>query len=272
MSTTASPMHPQSSTRHSVHSTVSPTPFAYNHNQNTYIDDSSDEDEGGVFFGAYQPAERLIVEQLSQQLSSPAQSPLASDSPILQRLSRNRVRKRDSREFLRRRTILLPRHENSSSPVRAVKEDKGKEKATISRWVGKAFETRFDLDPDDSDLSSPPSPYNNNDASPLKSPRDAQSDLTFDFSTFRLRDSPSPLVRRTLPRTVELNSDLEEEETEDDSSLAGDSDKESSGISVAFNDNSYTGNANLFADGVFHANIKMSDNSSESDVDGKPSL
>jgi hypothetical protein len=66
------------------------------------------------------------------------------------------------------------------------------------------------------------------DLTPSKTPRDAQSDLTLDFSAFQLQEksSPTPASRRLTPRTIELNSDIEDEEGEEDESSMGDSDKE----------------------------------------------
>lgn len=71
---------------------------------------SSDDDEAGVFFGAHKPSEQKIVAALSRSIPpSPAQHDLSRAAAAPRRSSLlNRVRKRDSREFLRRKTLLLP--------------------------------------------------------------------------------------------------------------------------------------------------------------------
>lgn len=115
----------------------------------------SSDDEAGVFFGAHRPIERKIVKALSRSKSSspsrsnaataaataapaavrerstagepstPSRVPSSSSGPRRSSLA-NRVRKRDSREFLRRKTLLLP-----CSPEKAQAE---------KIWEGGVFE------------------------------------------------------------------------------------------------------------------------------------
>ncbi|RXK41492.1 hypothetical protein M231_01200 [Tremella mesenterica] len=76
----------------------------------TDTDNSSDE-EGGVYFGSHDPEEENHLAKLSS-LPSPL-PPSPSNRPRLSRLTR--VKKRDSREFLRRKTLLLSGKENRDS-------------------------------------------------------------------------------------------------------------------------------------------------------------
>lgn len=72
-------------------------------------DFSSSDDEAGVFFGAHKPFESKIVSALSKSIpSSPATHDLSRAAGPRRSSLINRVRKRDSREFLRRKTLLLP--------------------------------------------------------------------------------------------------------------------------------------------------------------------
>lgn len=72
------------------------------------IDFSSSDDEAGVFFGTPKAVERKIVAALSRSIPA---TPIGRDrtpasGPRRSSLA-NRVNKRDSREFLRRKTLLL---------------------------------------------------------------------------------------------------------------------------------------------------------------------
>lgn len=77
---------------------------------------SSSDDEAGVFFGTPKAIERKIVASLSKTIPpSPASRDLALTAASGSRSSPTvkRVKKRDSREFLRRKTLLLAHPEVS---------------------------------------------------------------------------------------------------------------------------------------------------------------
>lgn len=129
---------------------------------------SSSDDEAGVFFGTPKAIERKIVASLSKTIPpSPASRDLArtaasgSRSPAVKR-----VKKRDSREFLRRKTLLLPAV-SSVSPAEKV-------------WEGNFYEK----DPPESDEVQ---------ASPKASPssEEGQSPNILDL-TASLVTEPSP--------------------------------------------------------------------------------
>lgn len=92
-----------------------------------FFDFASSDDEAGVFFGAHNPVERKIVASLSRSIpSSPASRNLSSIAEPRRSSLANRVKKRDSREFLRRKTSL------HGSPDRSVVAEKV--------WEGGFFE------------------------------------------------------------------------------------------------------------------------------------
>jgi len=73
------------------------------------FDFASDDDEAGVFFGAHNPIEHKIVASLSRSIPpSPASCSLSTiaEPRRASLAASNRVRNNDSREFLRRRTLL----------------------------------------------------------------------------------------------------------------------------------------------------------------------
>lgn len=122
---------------------------------------SSSDDEAGVFFGTPKAIERKIVASLSKTIPpSPASRDLArtaasgSRSPVVKR-----VKKRDSREFLRRKTLLLP----TVSPAEKV-------------WEGNFYEK----DPPESE-----------EVQVTPSPEDGQSPNILDMTT-SLVTEPSP--------------------------------------------------------------------------------
>lgn len=82
--------------------------------------DFSSDDEAGVFFGTPKAIERKIVASLSKTIPpSPASRDLAltaaSGSPRSSSIPTRRVKKRDSREFLRRKTLLLSHSESPAT-------------------------------------------------------------------------------------------------------------------------------------------------------------
>lgn len=68
------------------------------------IDFSSSDDEAGVFFGTPKAVEHKIAAALSRSIPA---TPLTRERPSAPRRSSSRLQKRDSREFLRRKTLLL---------------------------------------------------------------------------------------------------------------------------------------------------------------------
>ncbi|OCF61619.1 hypothetical protein L486_01273 [Kwoniella mangroviensis CBS 10435] len=143
--------------------------------------DTSDDDQG-VFLGDHRPDELSLIAKLSASTS-------ASPSPII-----HRAQKRDSREFMRRKTLLL-------SPT------------TKPNLVTRSVLTELQIRPDndDSDITSTPS------SSPLKqrtcscpTPSKAQdaSDLTLDFAAFNL-SSPRPPTNSIHSQSDSAGSDKE---------------------------------------------------------------
>ena len=149
-----------------------------------------------------------------------------------------RVKKRDSREFIRRKTLLPSVQENAEVEGKEVK--KVKEKI----WEG-GFHERRDtgIESDQESEASSPSPLRSTHASSrldgIPSETLVHSDLTLTFEAFRLADSPlTPLARPDHDeKENELSSpgsDTENGEdddvTTDDDSLNGDSDKENTAV------------------------------------------
>ena len=128
-------------------------------------DSNSSDDEGGVFFGSRDPREALLVAELSSK-PTPRRSPLAP------------LKKRDSREFLRRQTILF-------SAKKGADVYHAQERAWSGGFYEKGVTPRVMEDlSDDEDTGS--SKASNHDESPT--PTEHASDLTFEFSNFRLTD------------------------------------------------------------------------------------
>nr|XP_018261061.1 uncharacterized protein I303_06780 [Kwoniella dejecticola CBS 10117]OBR83219.1 hypothetical protein I303_06780 [Kwoniella dejecticola CBS 10117] len=114
-------------------------------------EDTSDDDQG-VFLGSHQPDELNLIAKLSTSTIA------ASSSAIV------RVKKRDSREFMRRKTLLL-------SPI-------------AKRPIFSERQIRAEDYSDNSPSTSPSKPSKCSSSTPLK-PQDT-SDLTLDFSQFHL--------------------------------------------------------------------------------------
>lgn len=113
---------------------------------------SSSDDEAGVFFGTPKAIERKIVASLSKTIPpSPASRDLALTAASGSSPSRSpavkRVKKRDSREFLRRKTLLLAHPE--VSPAEKV-------------WEGNFYEK----DPPTTEEQASPSSEGSNHQSP----------------------------------------------------------------------------------------------------------
>ncbi|WWC91875.1 uncharacterized protein L201_006824 [Kwoniella dendrophila CBS 6074] len=148
-------------------------------------EDTSDDDQG-VFLGHHRPDELEIIAKLS--VPSPSCSS-ATPSPVIRR-----VKKRDSREFMRRKTILL------SSAIKPISSPNPSPRPVLAE--------RQLYPEEESDASSSSSPTKNAKCScttPLKS-HDA-SDLTFDFAGFHL-SSPRPPTTPTAD-VEETGSDKE---------------------------------------------------------------
>lgn len=136
------------------------------------------EDEDGVFFGSHDPREAVLVAQLSSK-TTPQRSALAP------------LRKRDSREFLRRQTLLLSSRSNRTSHSKLERT-----------WPG-GFRERQDQLQTDDDLSEeeniPHFNKRNNESSPASDQH--QCNLTFDFANFRLSDIGSTATGDESPDT-----------------------------------------------------------------------
>ncbi len=200
-------------------------------------DDSSDE-EHGVFLGPHNPLEVQLVSKLSNQ--SPA---FASSIPSGRAKGIVRLKKRDSRDFIRRKTILSSAEKNTRAEEKF--NPKGKEKV----WEGGCNERFRERGTEsDSDWSSCSSfrvlrQISSPEGTPSKSTsaRPAESDLTLDFSAFRLNYTPPTSVssyqeetKEELDRTREPYSEDDEGVTsEGESSDEGDSDKENTALAVS---------------------------------------
>ncbi|KAK4689217.1 hypothetical protein P7C73_g872, partial [Tremellales sp. Uapishka_1] len=218
--------------------TTSPTsPTATSTHDEQETDASSDSDDGGVFFGARNPLEAQVVAKLSHPPAQPLVSRSRRSSLI------TRLRKRDSREFLRRKTLLLPAREEQAE---AEVETKGK------RWEGSLFDERKSQGSASDDSSSPcPSPLNRLrmhstpiQEHPFQSSAELAEDhcdLTFNMAGFHLSDSPSlprpSISHRNLfsaedndpsaEKSPSATHSSEAEESESDGASEGDeSDKE----------------------------------------------
>jgi hypothetical protein len=187
---------------------------------------SDSDDEEGVFFGAHDAAESEMVAKLSA--FSPSPIALAIQSERRHSAGGNRLRKRDSREFLRRKTLLLP----SVGNLELAKVGKEPEKL----WHGGFYERR-DGEGGSDERSEDDASFSRSQevdvSTPSKGARhldQSHSELTLDFAAFRLTEaSPLPPPRpdpRSSPEfddSTEVDSD---EEASDSSSDVGQSDKE----------------------------------------------
>ena len=145
-------------------------------NIDEHTDMSSSEDEAeGVFFGGHDTREEQLVAQLSKSIPS-------TPEPQHRRMSRPRIKKRDSREFLRRKTLLLTARTNTP-----VKQDKVWEGGFYEK--GPLRETDMEQDSDE-EFQTPNLHRIHMEQSPMCVPAE-HCDITIDFSKFHLSDSPS---------------------------------------------------------------------------------
>lgn len=230
-----SPIRPSPIYKHALHFAPSSTcrlisPFIPSSSSDE--EESSSDDEDGVFLGRYDPLEKQLVSKLSKVSPSSIFSATQDEG---RSIIIPRRKKRDSREFVRRKTLLL-------SSTQGLKEDpkvspNGKDKA----WEGGFFKRRDDAESDiDSSPESASSPARSCqinprlDVTPSKpSANLSASNLTLGFSAFRLTDtSPTSMsiTEGTVKKIVlcELKDDEDGEATdgEADQSSAEDSDKE----------------------------------------------
>ncbi|KLT42533.1 hypothetical protein CC85DRAFT_83071 [Cutaneotrichosporon oleaginosum] len=145
------------------------------------IDFSSSDDEAGVFFGTPKPVESKILAALSKSISS---TPLTRERPPAPRRSSARLPKRDSREFLRRKTLLL------STP--------GAGPASEKMWEGGFVERPEDVD--DEPLPGP------------STPMVGHEDIAVDLDTVQLDTFPSS------PEVTYLDAFFNEEEEDKENS------------------------------------------------------
>ena len=126
------------------------------------------EDDEGVFFGTHDPREIVLLAELSAR-STPLRKPLAP------------LRKRDSREFLRRQTLLFSA---KSSEAFGSKHER--------TWPGGFYaeNARPLLDEQQSDVEVTPRHTASINVTSPKSPKLSRQhcDLTLDFANFRLSD------------------------------------------------------------------------------------
>lgn len=132
------------------------------HGNSTWTDDedlSSDDDEA-VFFGAHKPEEVHLVAKLSAAVQSPA--------PFIPR-----VKKRDSREFLRRKTLLLPTDKRNQKNLNLSAQDSAR--LYPSQWSD-----------DEGSCSTPARSGHPASASTPSQAGQDPSDLTLKFETWHL--------------------------------------------------------------------------------------
>lgn len=198
-------------------SEMSPAASSSTSNVSVHSALSDSDDEDGVFFGAHDPTESEMVARLS------AASPLALGIQGERRQSTggNRLRKRDSREFLRRKTLLLPAVGN----LELAKAGKEPEKL----WHGGFYERRDGGEGSDDRSEDDASFSTSQDvavSTPSKRPSHldhSHSELTLDFAAFRLTEASPPPHPHSSP---EFSDSTEVDSDDDSSSDVGTSDKE----------------------------------------------
>ena len=205
----------------------------------------SSEDEGGVFLGPHDPLESLLLAKLSDETPAP-NSPYSHGRH--RRTLITRVKKRDSRDYMRRKTLL------SSTTHGSSRDKNGSPKGKPKIWDVGFHERRDEEESEAESESSVSSSRIQLQPNPQRSERTLSkpnatvlhSDLTLDFSAFRLTDTPPTSVSsieaidkdRAYPN-VKPRADEQEEDSgrmEDDSaaedSEAGDSDKENTVLRI----------------------------------------
>ncbi|BEI84282.1 hypothetical protein CcaverHIS002_0408860 [Cutaneotrichosporon cavernicola] len=148
------------------------------------VDFSSSDDEAGVFFGAPKAVEHKIVAALSKSITATSLTCERSPAP---RRSSVRLQKRDSREFLRRKTLLLSSHEAGASGEKM--------------WEG-GFHERTDELEEDEPVTGPSTSAAHHE------------DLSADLDTLRLDTFPSS------PYDDDKSEDYFDEEEEDKENTA----------------------------------------------------
>ena len=203
------------------------------------IYDSSDED-AGVFFGARQPLENDLISKLS------CESPIPGPSKIRKRPSEvivRRVKKRDSREFLRRKTMLV--NEIKESPLerrnsRGSREQRNRRstEATCDRESESESETSSKSIESTSTFADPSSRSQryNRSLSRVETTI-SNDDFRLSFSAIDLKIS-SPMM--SYPNEVcnidrsGIDANEEGEVNEHEESLTDDSDKENTALPIEY--------------------------------------
>lgn len=165
------------------------------------LDFSSSDDEAGVFFGAHLPVERKIIAALSRSVPSVPAVESTRSAPRRSSLAA-RVKKRDSREFVRRKT-LMP----GTEPLAGEKV-----------WEGGFFEKPSE-DVDDANLAGPSQSAPRDDvevSTVLQSMRIDENDRSIesDHGVF-VEDEETDKENTVIPEP-EYSSEEEEEEEEFD--------------------------------------------------------
>lgn len=211
-SRSASPIRPPplspSKVRFNLPQAKSTTSFLDDGDRDSTSDLSSEDDEDDrVFFGTLHRDEEELVARLSKAVPP---------------TPRSRLKKRDSREFMRRKTILStpPRRRGISQdeevdedPVREVEEAESS-LTSGKKWPGGFHERReedniSDYGSSPSSSSTSPTPVAYPETSAGTRITEDHCDLTLDFSRFRVSDSPlsdTPNARPMFTRRPSLLS------------------------------------------------------------------
>ena len=185
--------------------------------------DSSD-GEYGVFLGPHDPLENQLVSKLSDY------SPLYSISrPKQKPVLIKRIRKRDSREFLRRKTFLSSDKNDLETEEKVL--FKGKGRAWEGGFHERIYRRGSESDSSTSDSSSPECvpqlPVYSDDTPTLSkwATNPGHSDLTLDFSAFCLTETPPTSVSSVDMEPNDRESVLQGCEEEEANGAVGDEDK-----------------------------------------------
>ncbi|WOO86189.1 uncharacterized protein LOC62_07G009675 [Vanrija pseudolonga] len=161
------------------------------------LDFSSSDDEAGVFFGAHLPVERKIIAALSRSVPSVPAVESARSAPRRSSLAA-RVKKRDSREFVRRKT-LMP----GTEPLAGEKV-----------WEGGFFEKPSE-DVDEANLAGPSQSTPRDDVevtTVLESMRIDENDRSIDSDHGAFVEDEETDKENTVIPEPEYSSEEEEEE------------------------------------------------------------
>lgn len=196
-------------------------PIDLSDNDSTLSDTDSDD---RVFFGSPKKGEEELVARLSKAVPA---------------TPRSRLKKRDSREFMRRKTILVtpprrsqPQADGEEGEGSASEDDEKTEKG-MKKWPGGFHERRMSDGSDSSSSSSrsvSPTPglY---PETPGVGVNEDHCDLTLDFSRFRVSDSPLSNTRPAPIRRPSLLSgpNLQQEDDKSDAEASGSESEEEDG-------------------------------------------